>query len=132
MRAGDWWNFKLLKTRAAYLCRFLKSGLCIATLSNKTKEKGARMKPSKVKPLVNKPPKVLQTPNSKKKPRDPVEVSIVCRREFHAVLLTNKNQCRCIVVCVHWPKDRPVYAQRPLEIPLCGSRTTQWQPLSAE
>lgn len=32
------------------------------------------MKPSKVKPSVNKPPKVPQTPNSKKKPRDPVEV----------------------------------------------------------
>ncbi|KAL5468996.1 hypothetical protein EMCRGX_G030160 [Ephydatia muelleri] len=32
------------------------------------------MKPSKVKPLANKPPKVPQTPNSKKRPRDPVEV----------------------------------------------------------
>lgn len=46
------------------------------------------MKPSKVKPLANKPPKVPQTPNSKKRPRDPVEVSIaaiLCWRKSRSV-----------------------------------------------
>lgn len=42
------------------------------------------MKPSRVKTLVNKPPKVPQTPNNKKRPRDPVEVSIA------AILLLEK------------------------------------------